>query len=165
MRGVRYMFLVMVASLALSACSKEDNNDEAEQAAIAEQAAKDEVLILDYLSKITMPAVEHSSGIYYSVIQEGSGENPTANSTVTVKYEGWLLSTKEVFDATEEDKTAAFSLNSVIKGWQIGVPLIKTGGKIRLYIPSGLAYGPSASSEIPANSVLIFEVELVSFVN
>jgi FKBP-type peptidyl-prolyl cis-trans isomerase FkpA len=128
------------------------------------QAEYDEKVILEYTSKLIMPFEKHESGIYYNIIKEGEGENPVSTSTVTVKYEGWLIESY-VFDATKDDKTATFDLDKVIKGWQIGVPLIKPGGQIRLIVPSSLGYGASPSGSIPANSVLVFDVELISFEN
>jgi FKBP-type peptidyl-prolyl cis-trans isomerase FkpA len=59
----------------------------------------------------------------------------------------------------------AFSLLGVIQGWTNGVPLIKKGGKIKLYIPPALGYGANTTSDgrIPGNSILIFDVELLDF--
>jgi FKBP-type peptidyl-prolyl cis-trans isomerase FkpA len=128
------------------------------------QADYDEKVILEYTSKLIMPFERHESGIYYNIENEGEGQNPISTSKVTVKYKGWLIESY-VFDETKDGKTATFKLDEVIKGWQIGVPLIKPGGKIRLIVPSSLGYGASATSRIPANSVLVFDVELVSFEN
>jgi FKBP-type peptidyl-prolyl cis-trans isomerase FkpA len=68
-------------------------------------------------------------------------------------------------DGTVFDQTTTqplnFPLGNVIVGWQIGVPLIKKGGKIRLLIPSGYGYGQGGSGKIPSNAVLDFDIELV----
>ena len=75
-------------------------------------------------------------------------------------YKGAVLN-GEVFDETKE-KPARFPLNRLIRGWQIGLPMCRTGGKIRLIIPSGLAYSiRTRSPKIPPNSVLVFDIEVV----
>ncbi|MEM8523623.1 MAG: FKBP-type peptidyl-prolyl cis-trans isomerase [Bacteroidota bacterium] len=122
----------------------------------------DKEKIEDYLSENSIEAEVTDEGIYYTFEEEGTGENPSSNATVTVKYKGYLLN-GEVFDQTEGDATATFSLSRVIRGWQIGIPLFKKGGKGTIYIPSELAYGPTGSSSIPPNTVLAFDIELVDF--
>ena len=123
------------------------------------QASKDDGLIVDFIAKNSILATKHSSGIYYQVITPGSGNTVSVNNTVYVTYEGKLLN-GSVFD--KSTSTINFPLSNVIAGWQIGIPLIKKGGRIRLIIPSGLAYGSkSPGAGIPANSVLDFTVDLI----
>lgn len=99
--------------------------------------------------------------VYYKILKEGNGDFVNITDTVTAFYKGSLLKDGSVFDSTKE-KPATFPLKRLIKGWQIGVPLIRVGGKIRLYIPSNLAYSiRSRSKAIPLNSVLVFDVEVV----
>jgi FKBP-type peptidyl-prolyl cis-trans isomerase len=104
-----------------------------------------------------------ASGLQYEVIKEGRGSKPRATDTVTVHYEGKLLSGK-VFDSSiERNKPASFPLNGVIKGWTEGLQLMSVGSKYRFYIPSDLAYGPNgAGASIGPNEVLVFEVELLA---
>jgi FKBP-type peptidyl-prolyl cis-trans isomerase FkpA len=104
-----------------------------------------------------------ASGLQYEVIKEGKGSKPRATDTVTVHYEGKLLSGK-VFDSSiERNKPASFPLNGVIKGWTEGLQLMNVGSKYRFYIPSDLAYGPNgAGASIGPNEVLVFEVELLA---
>jgi len=105
--------------------------------------------------------VTTASGLQYEVISEGKGVNPKAESTVTVNYKGTLID-GTVFDSSyERGQPATFPLNQVIRGWTEGIPLMKVGAKYKFYIPSELGYGPSAQGKIKANSVLIFEVELL----
>jgi FKBP-type peptidyl-prolyl cis-trans isomerase FklB len=105
--------------------------------------------------------VTTASGLQYEVIAEGKGANPKAESTVTVNYKGTLID-GTVFDSSyERGQPATFPLNQVIRGWTEGIPLMKEGAKYKFYIPSELGYGPSAQGKIKANSVLIFEVELL----
>ena len=83
------------------------------------------------------------------------------SDTVTVLYKGSLLKDGSVFDETKKEPVS-FPLNRLIKGWQIGLPLCRVGGKIKLIIPSAQAYSiRSRSKDIPPNSVLVFEIEVV----
>lgn len=106
---------------------------------------------------------ETDSGLQYQVLEEGSGESPTAENQVRVHYEGRLLS-DEVFDSSyERGQPATFPLSRVIPGWTEGLQLMKEGAKYRFFIPSDLAYGnnPPQGSPIPPGAVLIFDVELL----
>jgi FKBP-type peptidyl-prolyl cis-trans isomerase FkpA len=104
---------------------------------------------------------KQNDGIYYSIIKEGNGKPVVITDTVSVFYKGYLFSNGEVFDETK-DKPATFPLNRLIKGWQIGIPLCKVGGKIKLIIPSDLAYSiRTIATKIPPNSILVFEIEVV----
>lgn len=123
------------------------------------QAAKDDTIITEFIAKNSIVAVKHSSGVYYQIISEGSGAKPTLANEVTVAYTGKLLN-GNVFD--KSNPTATFALNRLIVGWQIGIPLIKKGGSIRLIVPSGLAYGSSSpGAGIPKNAVLDFTIDLI----
>lgn len=105
------------------------------------------------------------SGLAFKVLSEGKGANPTASDTVEVHYHGTLID-GTVFDSSKErGQPVTFPLNRVIKGWTEGVQKIKEGGKIKLVIPSDLAYGDSgAPPKIPGGSTLVFEVELLKIV-
>ncbi|WP_250656172.1 FKBP-type peptidyl-prolyl cis-trans isomerase [Alkalimarinus coralli] len=104
------------------------------------------------------------SGLQYEVITQGSGEgeSPKATDTVSVHYHGTLID-GTVFDSSvERNQPAEFPLNAVIKGWTEALQLMKVGDKWKLYLPSEIAYGArSPSPKIPANSTLVFEVELL----
>ncbi len=102
-------------------------------------------------------AVQHCSGMFYRIDAPGTGTTPTVCSTIAVTYEGKLTNGTTFDQATTP---VAFGLGSVIKGWMNGLPLIKSGGRIYLYVPPTLGYG--ANGPIPANSVLIFRVDLVA---
>lgn len=99
--------------------------------------------------------------IYYQILQEGAGDYVRVTDTVTVHYKGTLLKDGSIFDQTKE-KPARFPLQRLIKGWQIGLTKCRVGGKIKIMIPSGIAYGMRTRSKaIPPNSVLVFEIEVL----
>jgi len=113
----------------------------------------------------TQPGViTTESGLQYKIEQEGTGNYPTAENTVLAHYKGMLIDGRE-FDASSKhgDGPAEFALSRVIKGWTEGIPKIREGGKIKLFIPYNLAYGTQQvpGSIIEPYSALIFEVELV----
>ena len=99
----------------------------------------------------------------YEVIREGTGEYPSATSTVTCHYHGTLID-GTVFDSSvKRGQPATFPLNKVIKGWTEGLQLMRTGSKWRFFIPPHLGYGDrQVSAQIGPNSTLIFEVDLLS---
>ena len=94
----------------------------------------------------------------------GTGDECPAGVTVTVHYTGWTLDGK-VFDSSRNrGQTISFGLHQVIKGWTVGVPGMKKGGKRLLHIPPEMAYGArGAGRDIPPNATLVFEIELVDF--
>ena len=106
----------------------------------------------------SLTLTKHSSGIYYQVINPGSGATPTVKDSISVTYTGKLL-TGTTFD--QSTSPATLSLGGVIEGWQIGIPLIKKGGRIKLVIPSAYAYGCNGLGPIPPNAVLFFDVSLI----
>lgn len=102
------------------------------------------------------------SGLQYRVIQAGEGDKPSATSSVTVNYRGTLIDGTEFDSSYKRDQPASFGLNRVIKGWTEGLQLMSPGAKYEFAIHPDLGYGPGAKPSIPPNSVLIFEVELLS---
>ncbi|MBC7758712.1 MAG: FKBP-type peptidyl-prolyl cis-trans isomerase [Phormidesmis sp. FL-bin-119] len=153
---IKYILLfILPLLLVLGSCKKFDTG---------EQANIDDSTILKFISDKNILAQKHSSGIYYQILSSGSGNiSFTSNTTVSTKYTGRLLN-GTVFDGTTT-QPISFKLGQVISGWQIGIPLIQKGGKIRLLIPSGLAYGPNGQGPIPGNAVLDFDIELLDVTN
>ena len=101
-------------------------------------------------------------GIHYLVIKEGEGAQPALNSTVKAHYKGSLLDGKEFDNSFKRGQPFSAPLRSLIRGWQIALPLMKLGSHWRLWIPSDLAYGDrGAGSDIPGGATLVFEVELL----
>jgi FKBP-type peptidyl-prolyl cis-trans isomerase len=105
-------------------------------------------------------AIRHSSGLYYEIINAGSGPTANTNSKIFITYTGKLMN-GQTFDEQLTPNTTGWSLDGLIKGWIIGIPLIQKGGHIKLIVPSSLAYGCDQYYSIPGNSVLFFDVHLV----
>lgn len=105
-----------------------------------------------------------ASGLQYKVLVSGEGDSPSVTDQVTVHYEGMRVD-GHIFDSSyKRGKPSTFPLNRVIKGWTEGVSMMKKGDVWMLYIKPELAYGAtSPSADIPANSTLIFKVELIDF--
>ncbi|TAN41989.1 MAG: FKBP-type peptidyl-prolyl cis-trans isomerase [Nitrospirae bacterium] len=106
------------------------------------------------------------SGLQYKIMAEGKGESPKASDTVSVHYRGTLINGTEFDSSYRRGKPAEFPVNGVIAGWTEALQLMKPGAKWQLFIPSKLAYGEQgAGQHIGPNSVLVFEVELISVKN
>lgn len=144
---------------------------EFQQAVMAEQQAQRQAEAVDNLAKAqefleqnkTQEGVQVTdSGLQYMVMEEGSGAQPTAEDTVVVHYTG-SLPDGTVFDSSvERGQAATFPLAGVIPGFREGIQLMQVGGKYKLFIPPELGYGErGAGADIPPNSALIFEIELL----
>ncbi|MBC7383108.1 MAG: FKBP-type peptidyl-prolyl cis-trans isomerase [Bacteroidia bacterium] len=106
-----------------------------------------------------------SSGLRYIKVADGNGVRAENGKVVDVHYTGYLLNGKQFDSSIERGEPISFPLGNgmVIKGWEEGIALMKTGDKFRLIIPSDIAYGPSGrGSVIPPDATLIFDVELVN---
>lgn len=103
------------------------------------------------------------SGIQYRVMTKGKGKKPKTADTVKVHYRGTLIDGREFDSSYKRKQPATFPLRGVIKGWQEILPMMKTGAKWHIAVPSDLAYGPRGQGGmIGPNSTLIFEIELIS---
>ncbi len=101
------------------------------------------------------------TGLLYKVEKEGAGDAPKDSDTVVVNYKGTLIDGKEFDNSYTRGEPLSFRLDGVIPGWTEGLKNIKKGGKIKLVIPPDLAYGKTGVPGIPANSTLVFDVELL----
>jgi FKBP-type peptidyl-prolyl cis-trans isomerase FkpA len=150
-----------VVMLAFTGCKKDSDCPENNTVA----PAAEEQQVKDYLAANSINATKYKSGMYYVILTPGSGGSPSACSTVQVSYSGKLT------NGTEFDKSAnqVFSLQGLIAGWIQGIPLVQRGGSIRLFIPPSLGYGSqpvkddNGNTLIPGGSVLIFDINLVTF--
>jgi len=106
------------------------------------------------------------SGLQYEVITQGSGPKPAAADKVRVHYKGTFIDGSEFDSSYTRGEPAEFKLDTVIPGWTEGLQLMNVGGKYRLFIPSELGYGEQGMRrQVPPNSTLIFEVELLDIIN
>ena len=150
-----YILLLCLITATFSSCRLKAPYDP------VKQAKTDEASIENYIKAKGIKAVKDSSGIYYRVIKPGTDAHPTVNSTVTVNYKGELLN-GSVFDSA---RGFSSPLAGLIPGWITGIPHIGNGGKILLLIPSAQGYGDNEAGSIPANSVLVFDIDLIGFTN
>lgn len=144
----RTLFILLCMLPFLSACTKSKKIHERNLAEIAA-----------YASANNLTTQSTASGLNYVITKEGDGQFPTINSNVKVNYTGYLTN-ETIFD---QGQNVTFPLSNVILGWQEGIQKISRGGSAILLIPSNLAYGSQATGGIPANAVLIFEVDLLDF--
>lgn len=167
--GDKVTFYIKMVSVKTAEEYKKEQDDAANK-----QLNADDKLIQDYLKANKIKATKTASGLYYVISQKGSGELAKAGQEITMNYSGFLLDGTG-FDSNTDSKFGHvqpfnFKLGAgqVIKGWDEGIALLNKGAKAKLIIPSTLAYGsrsmpgnPNNPKGIPANSVLIFDVEMV----
>jgi peptidylprolyl isomerase len=113
--------------------------------------------------KVAIPSGPPPKNLVVKDLIKGTGPAATASSTVNVQYVGELYKGGKQFDASWNDgsgQPVSLPLTGVIKGWQQGIPGMKVGGRRELIIPPGLGYGSTAQSKIPANSTLVFVIDL-----
>jgi peptidyl-prolyl cis-trans isomerase A (cyclophilin A) len=134
-----------------------NNKGNEEKKLEAEKSAAKEKATVEFKNASTT-----ESGLKYIVLNQGTGEKPTATSNVKVHYTGYLLDGKVFDSSVQRGEPISFGLNQVIKGWTEGVQLMSVGSKYKFLIPSNLAYGErGAGGVIPPNADLIFEIELL----
>lgn len=154
---MRYLLPVLFLGVFFANCNKEDNNLTYQQ-----QLEEDEKAIEDYLAQNNLTAEFGDFGMRYIIDEPGEGANPTATSTVIVKYKGYLPD-GTVFDESDAFQTSLGG-NTLISGWRIGIPLFKKGGKGTIFLPSSLGYGEfGTGATIGPNQILIFDIELINF--
>ncbi len=169
----RIAVILSILFFCFAACRKTDVGASAEKA----QAAIDDKIISDYLAAnpgLNAKRID-TTGVYYIVLDSGTVNTIFTNATyVTVGYTGKILTTGQVFAASGQFNPS-FTLGSAIRGWRLGIPQVKKGGKVRLLLPSRYAYGPypqpqlgtafGLTNGLPGNSVLDFEISLYDAVN
>ncbi len=151
------LFTLIAGLGLLSACSK---NETSTACAVTPQYVNDNsatqrAQMVAFCNNNGITYTVHPSGILYQIITPGDTAKPTLCTSLTMTYTGKLM-TGIQFDAG----TITYPLKDLIVGWQIAVPLIGKGGKIKMLLPSSLAYGPNANGSIPANSPLYFEMSI-----
>lgn len=150
-----FAFLLLGVAVSFMSCEKKLSSEE--------QFAKDIELIKEYIVEHNLEAEETFSGLHYVIEDIGTGNHPAPTDKVLVRYKGYKLD-GSVFDESGPDGIS-FNLQQVIKGWTEGIPKLKEGGKGILLIPSKLAYGDKGSGPIKPNTVLAFDVALLTIVD
>jgi FKBP-type peptidyl-prolyl cis-trans isomerase FklB len=129
-------------------------------------AARNQAAAKDFLARNGREkgVVTTASGLQYKIIAAGDKKAPAISpaDTVTVDYRGKLIDGAEFDSSYSRGVPATFPVNGVIKGWQEALVLMKPGAKWQLFIAPDLAYGQRPQPKIPANSLLIFEVNVIS---
>jgi FKBP-type peptidyl-prolyl cis-trans isomerase FkpA len=152
-------FLLSLLAMALPAAATAQT-----PAAPAKPAADPNIIPLPLMPEI--PAAQRScamrtpSGLGYTILRAGTGAKPAATDTVLVNYIGYLAATGAVFD---QNMQTVMPVGDVIAGFGEGLQLAQRTGVVRLCIPAAMGYGDRASGPIPANSDLVFQIELVDF--
>ncbi len=124
---------------------------------VAAAPAQETTTLQQYLDDNGIVAEQHEKGFFYIITDPGSGKQPDACSDVRVNYIG-RLKNGDIFD---QANNISFGLSGLIGGWQAGIPLIKAGGKISLYLPPSHGYGSQGSSSVPPNAITIFTIDLL----
>jgi FKBP-type peptidyl-prolyl cis-trans isomerase FkpA len=154
----KIIFAVMCITL-ISSCLKKSGTGCPYQLGDPKASAQEILNIQTYLANNSINATQHSTGLFYTINNAGNGDIVTdLCNIVRVTYVGKLT------NGTQFDASAApvdFGLNQLITGWKIGIPIIKVGGSIRLFVPPSLGYGSQAVQGIPANSILVFDINLL----
>ena len=142
----------------------EDDSQDQDPNAMNNNKAEGEAFLAQNASKSGVTTLP--SGLQYEVLTQGTGKTPTLKSSVTTHYHGTLIN-GTVFDSSyQRGQPATFPVNGVIAGWTEALQLMPEGSKYRLYIPSDLAYGKrGAGRDIPGDTALIFDVELIKVNN
>lgn len=132
----------------------------------AEEAAANLKASVDFLkqNKSKKGIVTLPSGLQYKILKAGSGISPTGNDRIKIHYAGRLADDTEFESSYKRLAPATLSLKSMIKGWEEALTLMKQGAKWTVFIPPELGYGEDEYDGIPANSVLIFDLELLDVI-
>jgi FKBP-type peptidyl-prolyl cis-trans isomerase len=155
------LFLIIAGIALLTACNKSDNNDPQSTACAIKASytndsnAAQRAQMIAFCNNNGITYTIHPSGILYQITTPGDTTKPDLCTSLTMTYTGKLMTGIEF-----QSGTLTSPLSGLIVGWQIAVPLIGKGGKIKMVIPSSLAYGPNANGSIPANSPLYFEMNI-----
>lgn len=154
------LFPSILGLLFLGSCLKKSDNkcNYNDVSIVAPQAEQD--ALLDSLTNHGIQATLDPSGFYYTITDPGSGAFVSNLCTLIAIYYKGSFFNGQSFDSSLV-QPAVFQLGQLIAGWKKGIPLLKKGGKITLYIPPSLGYGSEDRNGIPANSYLVFDITLV----
>ncbi len=153
LRSYRRLALV-VACIAASACNSDPTGVPAVIPLESETWASALGVTLSQFTKLT-------TGVYYLDTVDGTGTVLNGTPTVQVRYVGFLPNGTKFDEVAASAAPVCFPLNQLIGGWIVGLQGMKIGGTRRLLIPPDLGYGARANGSIPANSNLLFDVQLI----
>jgi FKBP-type peptidyl-prolyl cis-trans isomerase FkpA len=169
---MKYVLIILSLALSFTACKKKTTACEEKPGTTVAPAAEED-MVIKYLDsmQITNRVELENSGMYYVIDSTGNTKKPGQCSVITIKYKGYYRN-GIVFDETKGTDVVVFPLSRFIEGWQRALPLVGEAGKIRLFIPPSLGYGPggwlnpnTGLYNIPPNAVLIFEISLLAVTN
>jgi FKBP-type peptidyl-prolyl cis-trans isomerase FkpA len=158
----RTLLCLLCICVCAASCFKKNNGCGTQDNVVA--PTLEQKAVKAYLDSNHITATLNPSGFYYSIVSQGSGTTPNLCSHITVSYKGQLTN-GNVFD---QETGQIFTLGDLIDSWKKGLPLIQSGGEIKLYIPPSLGYGSAGSRDnngnivVPPNSILIFDIDLIS---
>ena len=155
------LVLLFTCCIALSSCLKDEETGCTYTESTVTVPASELTSLQAWVNANHPAATLHPGGFYYEINAAGTGSvTPAPCSRVTVKYIGYLTNGTKFTSVTEETTPSTFTLGGLIPGWQKGLPLIKAGGSINLYLPPSLGYAANAVGSISANSILFFTIQL-----
>lgn len=152
---MRNTIILLFTAFTFITCNKKNDS-----ACIPASAASEGPEIASFCNAHGINYMVDTNGIYYQVIDPGSGVTPNANSTITVTYTTSTLEGNVVEDNTTSSVT--IPLSQFIEGWRIAIPYIQKGGHIKMVIPSSLAYGCTGTNNVAPNSPLYYDVVLLN---
>lgn len=163
----KWLLPIVCVCCIMAGCTKEQTG----LAQYKKQAAIDDKIVAAYIEanglKDVAQKVSDTCGVYYIVLQPGSGSDLYTTSTyVTVGDTGRILGQTTPFYMTDNIHPS-YQLGQVILGWRLGIPKVHKGGIVRLLIPSRYAYGPypQADYNLPANAILDFDIQVYNITN
>ena len=160
--SAKYLMTDSVVFANLMELQQKNNEERAKKDSIANEERKAAGAAFLATNKTAEGVVTTESGLQYKVITEGTGATPGDSDIVKVHYTGTLLDGTKFDSSVDRGQPLEFPINAVIPGWTEMLKLMKVGEKVTAWIPSDLAYGPfGRPPQIPGNSMLIFEMELI----
>ncbi len=158
---IKNLFFISVTAVLMLSCSKTTSTGGCPYTNSTVTAPASEIATLQAWITANHPAaIQDPSGFFYEITNRGTGGIANVCTSIYIKYSGYLLPSNFKFDENLTGTT--FALGTLIIAWQKGLPLIKAGGSINLYVPPTLGYGTVQSGNIPPNSYLIFNIQLLN---
>ncbi len=156
---MKYLLPILFLGILFANCGNEDVFPAVDP---VQQLAVDKALIKDYLSTNNIMAEESPSGLHYVIEESGRGEAIGPNSRVNVLLKGYLLDGASVTPDESCSPSTIDLSGDLIAGFKEGLQLFKVGGKGKLFLPSGIAFGQNGSGPIRPNTVIAFDIEVVN---